>query len=346
MRRDPAADGRFFYAVRTTGVYCRPSCPSKRPRRENVLLFATALSAEAAGYRACRRCGAESERARRKRAELIESTCRLIEASVQTPRLDRLASFAQTNKHHLLRTFKTALGMTPAGYHRWLRRKKLEQGLGRGESVDSAIYGAGYGSPSRVYERPARLLGMTPAVYARGAPRQTIRYGFATTEFGLLMVAATQLGICAIEFGRDREELLSLLQRRFVNAELIATNARLDAWISAIAAHVAEPVADLRLPLDVRGTAFQKKVWDELQRIPAGLTVSYSELARNLGEPRAARAVAKACACNPAAVLIPCHRVVGADGSLRGYRWGEPVKSRLLAKEKRAFDSRKKRSGC
>jgi AraC family transcriptional regulator of adaptative response/methylated-DNA-[protein]-cysteine methyltransferase len=336
LQRDPAADGRFYYAVTTTGVYCRPSCPSKRPRRENVLFFDSVRSAEAAGYRACRRCGMESERIA---AERIERACRTIEEAEQAPSLDRLAAGARLTRHHFLRVFTKALGMTPGAYYRWQQRRRLEQGLSRGDSVDSAIYGAGYGSPSRVYGRAAELLGMTPSVYRQGAPRQSLRYGFTETEFGLLAVAATQHGICAIEFGRNRRQLASLLKDRFPKAELIESDPQLDAWISKVAAHVAQPAQPLSLPLDVRGTAFQKRVWDALQKVPAGSTVSYTQLAQALGQPKAVRAVAQACARNPAAVLIPCHRAVGADGSLRGYRWGRSRKSRLLAKEKKATSS-------
>jgi AraC family transcriptional regulator, regulatory protein of adaptative response / methylated-DNA-[protein]-cysteine methyltransferase len=319
-------DGRFFYAVRTTGIYCRPSCPSRRPHRQNVVFFPTAEEARSAGFRACLRCIDRDADSR------IEKLCRMLDAAEERPTLVALAEACGLSRFHTLREFKRVVGMTPAAYYRWRRARRLSQSLSAGERVDDAIYAAGFGSPSRVYERTDELLGMTPAKLRKGAPGEKLRYGFAETPFGLMVVAASSRGICAIEFGANRKALVESLRQRFPKATLAAD---FGTWIDEVARHVSEPSKALGLPLDLQGTVFQKKVWDALKQIAAGDTVSYTELARRLGCPEAVRAVASACARNPAAVAVPCHRVVGSDGALRGYRWGIERKRALLENEKK-----------
>jgi len=332
--RDAAADGHFFYAVRSTGIYCRPGCPSRRPRRGNVSFFATAGEAEHAGYRACLRCRPADAGARR---PWIARVCRAIEASESALTLAALSQIAGLSPQHLQRSFTRALGMSPRAYHAQVRRKRLQRALPGGRRVDDALYAAGYGSPSRVYEKHGDLLGMTPARYRAGAPGERVRYAFARTGLGWLAVAATARGVCAMELGDRRDALLASLRSRFSKATLETAGAALDALVKRAVRLVEHPgrAPDpaLSLPLDVRGTAFQQRVWQALREIPPGSTKSYAELARAAGAPSSVRAVASACASNPVAVAIPCHRALGADGKLRGYRWGLERKAELLKRE-------------
>lgn len=332
--RDPAADGSFFYAVTTTGVYCRPTCPSRRPLRQHVRCFDTIDAAERAGFRPCRRCHPERSLSpdddRRSR---VLAACRAIERAESAPTLAALAEAAGLSRFHFQRLFKRIVGVTPREYHAARRRQRLQHALGRGEPVDAALYDAGYGSPSRVYERTGELLGMSPGTYRNGAPGARIRCGYARTALGWLAVAATDRGVCAVELGASRAELAEHIGSRFSRATLVGTDPELDAWLGALVAFVATPARRLELPLDVRGTAFQQRVWRALRAIPAGTTLSYGELARRVGMPRGARAVGRAVASNPVALAIPCHRVIGGDGGLGGYRWGVARKRRLLAHE-------------
>ena len=335
--RDAAADGAFFYAVTTTGVYCRPTCPSRRPRPEHVRCFDTVDAAERAGFRPCRRCHPErSLSPSDDRRDRVLAACRTIERAESVPTLAALALDAGLSRFHFQRLFKRVVGVTPREYHAAHRRERLQRALGTGTAVDAALYEAGYGSPSRVYERADGLLGMSPGAYRNGAPGASIRCGYARTPLGWLAVAATARGICAIELGATRAELAERIGRRFGRATLVGADPELDAWLAAVAAFVAAPTGRLDLPLDVRGTAFQQRVWRALQAIPSGATLSYGELARRVGMPRGARAVARAVATNPLAVAIPCHRVVAGDGGIGGYRWGVERKRKLLARERAA----------
>ena len=335
--RDERADGAFFYAVTTTGVYCRPTCPSRRPRPEHVRLFDSVAAAERAGFRACRRCHpGRSVSPEADVRDRVLAACRTIDRAEAPPTLTALAREARLSRFHFQRLFKRIVGVSPREYHAARRRSRLQEALGRGTAVDAALYDAGYGSPSRVYERADRLLGMSPGTYRNGAPGAVIRCGYARTGLGWLAVAATARGVCALELGASRAELVERIGRRFARATLVGADAALEAWLAAIGAFVAAPARGLDLPLDVRGTAFQQRVWRALQEIPSGATVSYGELARRVGMPRAARAVARAVATNPVALAIPCHRVIAADGGLSGYRWGTARKRKLLERERAA----------
>jgi AraC family transcriptional regulator of adaptative response/methylated-DNA-[protein]-cysteine methyltransferase len=334
--RDARADGRFFYAVTTTGVFCRPSCPARRPRPEHVRFFDTAAAAAQAGFRPCRRCRPERtmslEDDRRTR---ILAACRALERT-PPPRLAALASGAGLSRFHFLREFKRIVGVTPGEYRAARQRAQLQAALGGGEAIDAALYDAGFGSPSRVYEHSARLLGMSPGTYRRGAPGVRIRVGCARTALGWVAVAATDRGVCAIELGSVRTALEARLRERFPRSQITAADPTLEGWLAALVRFVETPRRGLDLPLDVRGTAFQQRVWRALQALPAGTTVSYGELARRLGEPRSARAVARAVATNPVALAIPCHRVIAAGGGVSGYRWGIERKRALLERERAA----------
>ncbi len=338
--RDAGADGRFVYAVRGTGIYCRPSCPARRPRRENTAFFDTAAEAARAGFRPCKRCRPdEAASPLDSRAALMREACRAIEDSDEPPSLAELAGKAGLTRFHFQRLFKGVTGVTPKEYAQACRRRRLQESLGSGEGVSAAIHGAGFGSASRVYERSGELLGMSPAAFRRGAPGETIRHALAETSLGWLLVAATNKGLCAIELGDDPQTLREGLQRRFPKARHVPADAELDGWLRQVVAALDHPADFPPLPLDIRGTAFQQRVWKALRDIPAGSTVSYAELAARLGRPGAARAVALACAGNALAVAVPCHRVVGGDGSLRGYRWGLARKKALLDRERKQAES-------
>jgi AraC family transcriptional regulator of adaptative response/methylated-DNA-[protein]-cysteine methyltransferase len=339
-RRDCAADGRFVYAVRTTGVYCRPSCPSRRPLARNVIHFDTAAAAERAGFRPCRRC--RPERAMSPGDDTlarVHATCRAIETAEAPPTLAALAAAAGLSRFHFQRLFKRVVGVTPREYFVAHRRERLQRALATGEDVAAAVYGAGFGSASRVYERSDALLGMSPAAYRRGATGERIRCGFARCALGWLGVAMTARGVSAIELGASRAEIERSLARRFDRAVLEPADDAASEWLVAAVAFVEQPVKPLELPLDICGTAFQQRVWRALQRVPPGETVSYGTLARTVGTPGAARAVARACATNPVALAIPCHRAVAADGKSGGYRWGIARKRALLERERAATRS-------
>lgn len=328
--RDATADGRFVYAVRSTGIYCRPGCPSRRPRRENVSFFSTGLDAENAGFRACLRCRPADDGARQ---PWIAAVCDAIANSESALTLADLSAIAGLSPQHLQRSFSSAMGMSPRAYQSQVKRDRLQKALPGERRVDDAFYAAGYGSPSRVYEKSRELLGMTPARYRAGAPGEIIRHAFAITGLGLLAVAATDRGICAMELGDDRDALLGSLRMRFPKATLEPAGASMKTLVERAVRLVDHPGESLRLPLDVRGTAFQQRVWQALRRIPVGRTRTYTELAQAAGMPSGVRAVASACAANPVAVAIPCHRAIGADGKLHGYRWGLERKAELLRRE-------------
>lgn len=335
LARDAARDGEFVFAVSTTGIYCRPSCPARRPRREKVEFFARPEQAERAGYRACLRCRPRSA-SRDGQADSVKAICRYIEQHLDEPvTLARLGKEFHQSPFHLQRRFKAVVGVTPREYADSCRLRLLKRNLQSGENVTRAMYDAGYGSSSRLYERTASQLGMTPDKYRRGAIAASIRYAITDSPLGRMLVAATDRGICAIQFGNSDGELLEGLKREFPFATRRADESGLQAWTRALLAQMDGRASDPALPLDIRATAFQRRVWRHLQRIPFGATRSYNQVARAIGQPTAARAVARACATNPIAVAIPCHRVVRENGELGGYRWGMERKKALLARERR-----------
>jgi AraC family transcriptional regulator of adaptative response/methylated-DNA-[protein]-cysteine methyltransferase len=339
LARDPGlAEAPFLYAVTTQGVFCRPGCPSRPPLRRNTRFFADVPAAEAAGFRACKRCDPKGERAAL-HAEAVRAACAMIEAAETMPGLAALADRAGYARHHFLRLFREITGVTPRSYAEGVRARRLQQSLAAGERVAEAVAGAGFGSESRVYEDTARHLGMTPGAARRGGAGETIRIAHAESAMGPLLVGATEKGVCFIGFGEPPEALEGDLRARFPKARIERADDGLAAVVRQVAGFIAEPVAALALPLDLRGTAFQRRVWEALMRIPLGETRTYGGLAAELGKPEAVRAVARACARNPVSLAVPCHRVVGADGGLSGYRWGVPRKAALLAGEKRAAPS-------
>jgi AraC family transcriptional regulator of adaptative response/methylated-DNA-[protein]-cysteine methyltransferase len=333
LARDRASDGTFFYAVKTTGVYCRPSCGSRTPKPENVCFFDTAAAAELAGFRACKRCRPDQAPPADRHAALIARLCRDIERNGAAPGLDELARRAGLSKFHLHRLFKSTTGLTPRAYATACRARKLRDELGRSASVTDAIYETGYGSSGRFYEQSNQLLGMTPSRFRSGGIDMTIRFAVGECSLGSILVAATDHGVCAILMGDDPDALARDLQDRFPRAELIGGDAAFERLVAQVIGFVERPALGLNLPLDIRGTAFQQRVWQALRELPPGVTASYSDIARQIGAPRAVRAVAQACAANALAVAIPCHRVVRNDGGLSGYRWGVKRKKALLDRE-------------
>ncbi len=335
LARDAARDGEFVFAVSTTGVYCRPSCAARRPRRENVKFFTTPEQAERAGYRACLRCRPKSASGN-SLSDGVKAICRYIEQHLDEPlTLDRLGKEFHQSPFHLQRRFKAILGITPREYADSCRLRLLKRNLQAGDSVTRAMYDAGYSSSSRLYERTASQLGMTPDKYRRGAIAATIRYTCADSPLGRMLVAATERGICAIQFARTDDELIEGLKREFPFATRKSDDAGLRAWVDMLLQHMQGRELASSLPLDIRATAFQRRVWAHLQSIPFGQTESYSRVARAIRRPSAVRAVARACATNPVAVAIPCHRVVREDGTMGGYRWGIERKKQLLEMEQR-----------
>jgi AraC family transcriptional regulator of adaptative response/methylated-DNA-[protein]-cysteine methyltransferase len=339
--RDASADGTFVYAVKTTGVFCRPSCPARPAKPENVTFFATGVEAEAAGYRACLRCRPLAAEGRDPMTERVETLAGFIRAHADEPLpLARLAAEAGLSPFHLQRSFKAVLGVSPREYHAAERLKAFKAALREGDSVLGATFEAGYGSTSRVYEQVDGGLGMTPSAYRAGGAGETIVHAVRETALGPLMMAATERGVCFVQFGDSEAALLRQLRAEFPKAELRPTgeDARLplDAWMGALDDHLSRAGPRPDLPLDLRGTAFQVRVWRFLLSIKPGEVVSYSELATGVGAPRAVRAAARACAANRLAVLIPCHRALRADGSLGGYRWGLERKRALLDAERAA----------
>lgn len=333
IARDAAADGRFYYSVVTTGVYCRPSCPSRTARPEHVRFHQTREAAEQAGFRPCKRCKPDQPPIAERHAALVAESCRRIEAAETPPSLAELAQHAGLSPWHFQRIFRGVTGLTPRAYAAAHRARRLRSGLAPGTTVTEAIYAAGYGSNSRVYENTEALLGMTPSDYRAGGVQAQIRFALGQCSLGAILVASSARGVCAIALGDDPETLARELQDRFPQAELIGGDAEYEALVAHVVGFIEHPALGLDLPLDIRGTAFQQRVWQALRDIPAGTTINYSEIARRIGAPKAVRAVAGACAANILAVAIPCHRVIRTDGALSGYRWGVARKQALLALE-------------
>lgn len=337
--RDAKADGVFFYAVITTGIYCRPSCSSRRPKRENVRFYDSAAAAEAGGFRACRKClGADTAAARR--LEAVEVACALLDAADETaPTLDELADATGLSPYHLQRTFKTATGVTPRQYWDAQRLERLRKNLRSGEAVTPALYGAGYGSSSRLYEKARGQLGMTPATYGKGGRGAVIAFTLARSPLGQILIAATESGICFLALGEDPVGLETELWTEFPKAEIVRDDDTLGRITETVIAHLEGRLPDIKLPLDIQATAFQRQVWEALMEVPYGETRTYGELAKAIDKPGASRAVGRACGSNRVALIIPCHRAVGAGGSLTGYRWGVPRKRRLLEEERQRSDA-------
>lgn len=333
LQRDHGADGVFYYSVRSTGVYCRPSCAARLALRGNVQFHASCREAEQAGFRPCLRCKPDQAPPAEVQAALITRICRLIDASSQAPDLESLARASGMSRFHFHRVFKAHTGVTPKAYAAAGRAARVAAGLARAPTVTAAIYAAGFNSSARFYADAAARLGMTPGVFRAGGSGTTIRFAVGACSLGAILVAATEKGICAILLGDDPHALARDLQARFPKAELLHAESGFEQLVACVVALVEAPKIGLALPLDVRGTAFQQRVWQALSAIPAGRTVSYKELAALVGLPGGARAVAGACAANALAVAIPCHRVVRNDGALSGYRWGVERKQALLERE-------------
>jgi AraC family transcriptional regulator of adaptative response/methylated-DNA-[protein]-cysteine methyltransferase len=331
--RDRSYDGAFVYSVASTGVYCRPSCPARLAKRANVRFHATPAEAEAAGYRPCKRCRPNEASREARQAGSIAHACRLIEAAEEPPKLDDLACSVGLSAYHFHRLFKAVTGLTPKTYAVAHRNKRLRETLATSASVTEAIYDSGFNSSGRFYAESVRALGMTPSAFRNGGAKAAIKFAVGKCSFGAILVAASDKGVCAISFGDDPDALTRDLQDRFPRAQLIGGDAEFEQLVAKVVGFVEEPRLGLDLPLDIRGTAFQHRVWAALRDIPPGATVSYAELAERIGAPRAVRAVAGACAANKIAVAIPCHRVVRNDGALSGYRWGVERKRLLLDRE-------------
>src|ERR1022692_4655218 len=339
IARDSGHDGEFVFAVATTGVYCRPSCPARRPRRENVRFFLRPEQAKKAGFRACLRCRPRSLTGN-PQSDSAKKICRYIEQHLdEAVTLERLGKAFRQSPFHLQRRFKAALGITPREYADSCRLRLLKRNLQAGDNVTRAMYDAGYGSSSRLYEKTASQLGMTLDKYRRGAIAATVRYALADSPLGRMLIAATDRGVCAIQFARSDGELLEGLKREFPFAVRKADEGGLKGWVAELVSKMTGHELNSGLPLDIRATAFQRRVWTYLQSIPFGATRSYSQVARAIGQPSASRAVARACATNPVAVAIPCHRVVREDGNVSGYRWGVERKKALLEMEQAAAEN-------
>ncbi len=330
VNRDRAADGLFYYSVKTTGVYCRPSCAARPAKPGNVAFHITTQDAEAAGFRACKRCKPDQPPAEQRAAAKVAAACRTIETAEEPPSLTMLADEAGLSPHHFHRMFKSVTGLTPKGYIDANRTTRLRDHLHDGAAITGAIYEAGFNSSSRFYEKSGAMLGMTPSAFRQGGTDATIRFAVGECALGSVLVAASDKGVCAILLGDEPDSLLRDLQDRFPRAALEGGAAEFEATVAIVIGLVEQPAVGLELPLDIRGTAFQQRVWQALRAIPIGKTASYAEVARAIGEPKSARAVAQACAANALAIAIPCHRVVRTDGSLSGYRWGIERKRRLL----------------
>ena len=331
--REREADGSFYYSVETTGVYCRPSCGSRLPRRENVRFHETCADAERAGFRACKRCRPDQPGLAEQRAEAVARACRIIESSEEMPGLEALADAIGMSRYHFHRVFKAVTGVTPRAYAAAHRANRVRDALARSGSVTEAIYRAGFNSSGRFYASSTATLGMQPRAFRAGGQGAVIRFAVGECSLGSILVAATDKGVCAISLGDDAEALVRELEDRFPSAQLSAGDDGFDRLVAAVVGLVEAPGLGTDLPLDVRGTAFQQRVWQALREIPAGSTASYADIAERVGSPRAVRAVAQACASNPLAVAIPCHRVVRRDGDLSGYRWGVERKRALLDRE-------------
>lgn len=345
LARDPEADGTFVYAVKTTGVYCRPSCGARPAKPENVVFYPSTADAERDGFRPCRRCKPLQVPLARQYAATITELCRLIENTERPPTLDDLAARAGLSRYHFQRLFKAHTGVTPNAYAAMHRVRRLRLALTSSESVTDAIYAAGYQSSSRFYDKATKILGMTPSDYRAGGANNAIHFAIGECSLGTILVAQSERGVCAISLGEDPEQLIRELQDNFPRADLIGDDAGFEQLIATVVGFVEAPRLGLNLPLDIRGTVFQQRVWQALNSIQPGQTVSYTEIAHRLGMPKAVRAVANACAANVLAVAIPCHRVVRNDGGLSGYRWGVERKRVLLERESNQADCLQLKTG-
>ena len=335
LAKDASFDGTFFYAVRSTSIYCRPSCPARRPRREQVLFFSLPEVAERAGFRPCQRCTPQNATTPNPQVERVERVCQYIESNLDSPlTLAILGEQVGMSPHHLQRIFKRIMGITPRQYAEAHRLSELKTQLKEGQAVTTALYEAGYSSSSRLYEQASTRLGMTPATYRRGGKGMQISYTLVDCLLGRVLIAIAQRGMCALYLGNCDAELVAALLAEYPAAEFYGDNVDLKVWVSSLLDHLNGEQIHLDLPLDFQATAFQWRVWEELRAIPYGTTRSYREIARSIGHPQAVRAVARACATNPVSLVIPCHRVIRGDGSLGGYRWGLERKQALLAREK------------
>ena len=333
LARDRSADGQFWYSVATTGVYCRPSCPSRAANPRNVGLHGSLTEAKATGFRPCKRCNPDGPSADIENAAIVARVCRLIEESEEVPTLADLAQAAGLSTGYFHRLFKNVTGLTPKDYAEAHKASRVRDGLAKGHSVTETMYGAGFNSSGRFYEKSRNMLGMTPTQYRAGGINEDIRFAVGQSSLGAILVASSDKGVVSILIGNDPDELVRDLQDRFPNARLVGGDKEYESLVVRVIGFVETPQIGLNLPLDVRGTAFQRRVWRALQDIPAGQTFSYSEVARKIGAPNAVRAVASACAANHIAVAIPCHRVVRNDGALSGYAWGVERKRELVARE-------------
>lgn len=338
--RDTAADGAFYYAVRTTGIYCRPSCAARLAKREHVLFYKSPLAAKSAGFRPCKRCKPDDIAPSLVRTASIAAACRMIEKADAIPALAHLAEAAGMSRFHFHRQFKAVTGLTPRAYAQAHRGARLRGALKHSASVTEAIYEAGFNSSSRFYDKSAQLLGMTPATFRTGGKNMLIRFTVSACSLGKVLVAASEKGVCAIFMGDNQKMLVQELRDRFPHATLIGADPEFETWVAKVVALVEAPQLGLDLPLDIQGTAFQQRVWRALREIEPGTTMNYAGIAEKIGAPKAVRAVAQACAANKLALIIPCHRVIRTDGSLSGYRWGVKRKRSLLERE--AKNKRKK----
>lgn len=336
VERDPKADGTFYYAVRSTGVYCKPSCASRLPLRKNVLFFESAAAAAEAGFRPCKRCRPGGPGLKEEYAAKAAKACRIIDAAEKVPDLASLARAVGMSPHHFHRVFKSQTGLTPKAYAMARRSRQTRRELAGRGTVTEAIYGAGFNSSGRFYAQSSRILGMTPGEYREGGKGAVIRFAVAGSLLGSVLVAASGKGVCAVSIGDNSRVLFQELRDQFPKARLVGGDESFEKTVADVVAWIEGSGTGLDLPLDLRGTAFQQKVWNALRKIPPGKTVSYTELAARVGKPKAVRAVAGACAANKIAVLVPCHRVLRQDGGLSGYRWGAERKTALLKRETEA----------
>ena len=333
LARDRSMDGEFYYSVATTGIYCRPSCPSRTANPKNVRFHESIADAEAAGFRACKRCKPDQPSAEIQNAAIVARVCRLIETAEEIPSLDELAQAAGRSSGYFHRMFKSITGVTPKAYAAANRAGKVRDELERSDTVTAAIYDAGFNSSGRFYEKSDEMLGMTPTDYRAGGANAEIRFAVGECSLGSILVAKSKKGVCAILLGDDPDMLVRDLQDRFPRARLTGGNAEFENLVARVVGLIEAPGLGLDLPLDVRGTAFQQRVWAALREIPAGTTATYADIAKKIGAPKSVRAVAGACAANALAVAIPCHRVVKSDGALSGYRWGVERKQALIDRE-------------
>jgi AraC family transcriptional regulator of adaptative response/methylated-DNA-[protein]-cysteine methyltransferase len=342
LKKDARFDGQFVFAVSSTGIYCRPSCPSRRPHRERVSFFQMPEQAEQAGFRACLRCHPRDPRVQDPQIKMAQQVCRLIDENDGEPiTLAALSEQLAVSSFHLQRTFKSVMGISPKDYAETSRVNRFKQGVHKGDAITSAIYDAGFGSSSRLYERASAQLGMTPATYGKGGRGAVIKYAIVEASLGRLLVAATEKGVCSVMLGDSDASLKSELLHEFPAAEIRKDDQSLRTSVNAIVEHLKNKGPHIDLPLDIRATAFQRQVWEQLRAIPYGETHSYSDVAKAIGQDKAVRAVARACATNPVALVIPCHRVIREDKSLGGYRWGLERKKKLLETEEQAVGNPK-----